>query len=265
MNIFKREMRANLKSLIIWGMVMALLIVAGMGKYAGTESASADMIALLDSMPESLKVVFGIGNFDISTALGFYGIMYLYIIIMGAVHAGMLGAGIISKEERDKTTEFLIVKPLKREKIVTDKLLAALANIAIMNVITFAVSYYMVAMFMNNQYLFGQIAMMMFGLLMVQLIFLSVGMALAAINKNPKKAPIFATYIILLAFVLSVIVQMNSSISFLAFLTPFLYFPAAGILNEGVISIGYTALSVVITIALLAITYKKYKERDLTI
>lgn len=265
MNIYKREMRANLKSIIIWSIGMALLIAGGMGKFANTESASAEMMELIGSIPQSLKVIFGFGSFDFSKAIGFYGVMYLYVVIMGAVHAAMLGAGIISKEERDKTTEFLLVKPIERSKIITEKLLAGVTNVLILNIVTFVASYYMVNIFMHDEKLFGQIGMLMLGLFIIQLIFLTIGMAFAAINKNSKKAPVFATYIILIAFVINVIVQINESLGFLAFLTPFQYFTADMILNKGTFNIGYIVLSAILIVAMVIVTYKKYEKRDLMV
>ncbi len=265
MNIFKREMRANLKSLIVWSLSMVMLIGAGMGKFSSTSGASAEMTELISSLPNSLKAMFGFGNFDLSKAIGFYAILYLYIIVMGAIHAAMLGAGIISKEERDKTTEFLIVKPIKRHTIITNKMLAAFVNVIILNVITFSVSYKMVSMFTLDASLFGQIGMMMFGLFMIQLIFLTIGAAFAAINRNSKKAPVLATSTILIAYFLNMAVQLSGNLSFLKYFTPFQYFTADSILNEGTISIGYVVLSIIIMVGMLTVTYSRYEKRDLMV
>ena len=56
---------------------------------------------------------------------------------MATIHAAMLGATIIAKEERDKTSEFLFAKPVLRSTIITAKLLAAFVNIVVFNLITF--------------------------------------------------------------------------------------------------------------------------------
>jgi len=265
MNIFKREMKANLKSLIVWSISMAALIALGIGKFSSTESATAEMVALIDAFPKSLKAIFGFGNFDISKAIGFYGILYLYLVVMGAIHASMLGAGIISKEERDKTTEFLLVKPIKRSKVLTDKLLASIVNVLILNVITFSVSFKMLSMFPADDNLFSQIAVLMFGLLMIQLIFLTIGMAFAAINKNSKKAPTLSTSVILAAFFINILVQLSDNLAFMKFFTPFQYFNAEVLLNGGHIEAVYVILSFVIMAIMLILTYNRYEKRDLMV
>ncbi len=34
MNIFKRELRANLKSLVVWGVISVLFVIVGFSKFA---------------------------------------------------------------------------------------------------------------------------------------------------------------------------------------------------------------------------------------
>jgi len=63
---------------------------------------------------------------------------------MAKIHASMIGAAIISKEERDKTTEFLFAKPVSRNEIITAKLFSGFANILIFNLITTTSSIIMV-------------------------------------------------------------------------------------------------------------------------
>ncbi len=113
MNIFWREMKANRRALIIWSIGVVLLVTGGMGKYAGLTASGQSINDLLAQMPSSLKAILGMGSFDLTTATGYYGVLFLYLTLIAAVHAAMLGAGIISKEERDKTAEFLFLKPVR--------------------------------------------------------------------------------------------------------------------------------------------------------
>ena len=50
MNIFLRELRANLKSLLIWSAIMVLLIIMAMAKFTAF-AGDPKTIAMLDSMP----------------------------------------------------------------------------------------------------------------------------------------------------------------------------------------------------------------------
>ena len=80
-------------------------------------------------------------------ASGFYGIMFLYMAVMAAVHAVILGAGVIAEEERDKTSEFLYAKPVSRSRALTGKLLAGLTNLVVLNLVTLASSFVFVGFY----------------------------------------------------------------------------------------------------------------------
>ena len=129
MNIFIVEMKAYRKALIIWVFGIIFMVVAGMGKYVALSNSSQSINDLFAQMPKSMQTLFGISSFDLSKASGYYGMLFLYLALMATIHAAMLGANIISKEERDKTAEFLLSKPISRNKIITAKLAAAIMNI----------------------------------------------------------------------------------------------------------------------------------------
>ncbi|MFZ7101740.1 MAG: ABC transporter permease subunit [Peptococcaceae bacterium] len=171
MNVFLRELKANLKSLIIWSSGVCLLVVGGMGKYAGLSASGQSMNDLLAQMPESLKAVWGLGSFDLATVGGYYGVLFVYLAVMAAIHAAMLGAIIISKEERDKTAEFLFVKPISRSKIITAKLGAALVNILLFNLATLTSSVMMVQKYSRSEKVMRDMIILMAGMLILQLNF----------------------------------------------------------------------------------------------
>jgi len=265
MNIFMVEMKAHRKGLIIWGFGILFMVAAGMGKYVALSSAGQSMTDLLSQMPKSMQAIMGIGTFDLSKASGFYGMLYFYLVLMATIHAAMLGADIISKEERDKTAEFLMVKPISRNKIITSKLLASLLNILIFNIITLISSIVIVGKYSKGEAVSADIIILMIGLFILQLIFMFIGTAIAAISKKPKSATSTATAVLLIAFILSVAIDMNSKIENLKYLTPFKYFEAKNLLSGDGFQWSYVILSIIIISAMVCITYIFYKKRDLSI
>lgn len=265
MNVFMREMKANRKALIIWSIGMILFITSGMGKYAGLSASGQSINDLMAQMPDSLKAVMGIGTFDLTTVTGYYGVLFIYLAMMATIHAAMLGANVISKEERDKTAEFLFVKPISRNRIITSKLLASLVNTLIFNLVTAVSSILIVQRYSKGEGVIGDIARLMTGMLILQLVFLFIGTAIAAISKSPRTAPSVATGILLLTFMLSVVIDMNNSIEILKYITPFKYFDAKNLMYESNFEPVYVVLSMVIITVLLSATYVFYKRRDLNV
>lgn len=265
MNIFIREMKAHRKSLIAWSIGMLFMIIAGMGKYSAYTGSGQSITDLMAKVPKTLKAILGFGNFDVTKASGFYGMLFLYLLIMVTIHASMLGANIISKEERDKTTEFLMVKPASRTRIITSKLLAALANILILNIVTLVFSIAIVSKYSNGEAIAGGILITMIGMFILQLLFLFIGTGIAAISKNPKISASVATTVLMVTFILSILIDMNSKLEGLKFITPFKYFSAESMMYGGGLEPVFVILSFVLIALLVYVTYVFYKKRDLKV
>lgn len=265
MNIFMREMKAHRKSLIIWCISMVLLIASGMAKYAGFSSSGLSVNDLIDSMPNSLKAMTGMGDFDLSMAMGFYGVLFFYMVLLATVHAVMLGANIISKEERDKTAEFLFVKPVSRNKVIILKMIASLVNIVILNLATLISSLLMVGNYSNGEAFAGDVIITILGMLILQILFLVVGTSIAAIYKKPKKAASLAAGLLLFTFLLSIAVDLNDKLENLKYLSPFKYFEAKRMMYGGGFDTIFVLLSVAIIAILFTVTVKFYNKRDLIV
>lgn len=265
MNIFAREIRANSRSLIIWCIGMVVMVGAGMGKFAGLARSEASINDMLDILPKSLLNLYGISHFDLSTAIGFYGVLFLYLLFIATVHAVMLGVNIIAKEEKDKTSEFLFVKPVSRNKIITSKLSAALLNIMILNIVTLIASFAIVNYFNEDDAILGDVILLMVGMFVLQLLFMCIGSLVASISKKPKAAVSTATGIVLIAFMLSIIANMHEQFENLKYFTPFKYFEAKSVILEEGFDLIFIILSILIIGISLGGTYKFYKKRDLKV
>ena len=263
MNIFLRELKANRRSLIVWSIAILFMVLSSMSKYSAYSGSGQSMNELLSHIPKSLKAVMGMGNFDLTTVSGFYGMFYLYMLLMATIHASLLGANIISKEERDKTTEFLMTKPVSREKIITEKLLAALFNVIVFNIVTLVLSITIVGKYTNGESVTGEIFTLMVGMFILQLIFLFIGTGIAAASRRPKAAASAATIVLLVSFVLSSASSMNSKFEGLKYITPFKYFEAEKLLDGGGFEPAFLILSFGIIAVMVCATYVFYKKRDL--
>ncbi|MGM0750664.1 MAG: ABC transporter permease subunit [Bacillota bacterium] len=264
MNVYIREMKAHRKSLIIWCIGMVALIGSGMGKFAGFSSSGQSMNELMAEMPKSLQAFLGVGSLDMSTASGFYGVLFLYVLLLSTIHAAMIGATIISKEERDKTVEFLFVKPMPRKKIIGIKLLAALTQVGILSIITWSASLLIVGNYSQGESIIRDIGITMIGMFILQILFLVIGTAIAALTKRPGKAATLATGVLLATFILSFAIDLSEKIEDLKYLTPFKYFEAKTVMDGGLEMI-FVWISVVLIGVLAVSTFVFYNKRDLNV
>jgi hypothetical protein len=88
MNIFLRELRANLKSLLIWSVILGALIAVGVAKFSAF-AGNPEMLQILDSMPVAMLDAMNLRAFNLTTLSGFFGIMFVYFGLMGAMAAAL--------------------------------------------------------------------------------------------------------------------------------------------------------------------------------
>lgn len=264
MNIFLRELKANRRTLIIWCACMIVTVLGGMAKYTAYSSGGTNN-QVFNELPKSVKALLGMGNLDVTTIAGFFALLFLYLAIPIAIHAAILGSGILAKEERDKTAEFLIVKPVSRSAVVTAKLMAALVNVAVLNAVTLVSSIFMVKAYNKGRDLTGEVAVFFLSLFLIQLIFLSLGVLLAALMKNPKGAGSTAAGVVVGAYIISEITSVSDRLSALNVLSPFKYFSYDRIIAGNGLDPVIAALSVLLTGVSILSAYFFYRKRDLNV
>jgi ABC-2 type transport system permease protein len=263
-NIFIHELKSNLKSLLIWGVIVVVLIVMAVSKFSAF-AGDPELLGMLDSMPPGLLEALNMRAFNLTTLSGFYGVMFIYFGLMGAIAAAMWGSGIISKEERDKTVEFSLVLPVTRGRVVTAKALAALVNCGAFVLITWAGSLVAVRSYNPDQAFYSFLALEMQAMLAIELIFLAVGLLLGCAMKQYKLSGSIAVGIILVTYFVSIASVMQENLDFLKYFTPFRYFDAGDLFRNGRMDGTYLVLSAAIIVVCVVGAYFTYGRRDLYI
>lgn len=264
MNIYLRELRANLKSLLVWVGIIALLVVIGITKYAAFAD-DPQMMKLLDAYPDSLMSALNMKAFNLTTLSGFYGVMFIYFGLMGAIAAAMWGSSIISKEERDKTVEFSLVLPVSRARVITAKALAALTNVVAFVAFTWIISVVSVQNYAPDAAFFDFLALEMQAMFLISLMFLALGLLLGCAMKQYKRSGSLAVSIILGVYFMSIVSGLDDRLDFLKYFTPFKYFDAADLYHKGSFNGLYLTIAAVFIVLAVGAAYWTYNRRDLYI
>ncbi len=264
MNIFFRELKANLKSLLIWCGVMLLLILIGTSKFSAYYN-DPSMLAILDSFPKAMLDAMNLRAFNLTTLSGFFGIMFIYFALMGGIAAAMWGSDMISKEERDKTVEFSLVLPVSRSRVVTAKALAALVNCVAFVLVTWGGSLAAAQSYSPDKAFYDYLALEMESMFLIELIFLALGLLLGCAMKRYKRSGSTAVAIILATYFISILSGMEEKLDFLKYFTPFKYFDAGELFRNGAMDGVYLLMSASIIVICVAAAYWVYNKRDLYI
>ena len=264
MNIFVRELKATLRSLLIWGGIVILFVMVGVSKFSAYYD-NPEMLAVLDDMPTAMVSAFNLKAFNLTTVSGFFGVMFSYYALLLSIAAAMWGSDIISKEERDKTVEFSLTLPVTRSRLVTAKTLAALVNCIGLLLITWGASLVGAASYQPDSGFYLFLFLCMLALFFLQLIFLAVGIFLGCAIKQYRRASSLAVSLLLGTYFLSIVIGLNKDLDFLKYLSPFKYFDAVVMLHESRIDMAFVGLSLAIMLVSLIGAHLMYARRDLYI
>jgi ABC-2 type transport system permease protein len=264
MRIYLRELKANLKSLLIYIGVVAFFVVIGFQKFTGY-AENPEILDVLDSMPAALLESFNMNAFNLTTLEGFFGVMYAFVALILGIAAVMWGSEIISKEERDKTVEFALTLPIKRSTLVTAKTAAALTHCLLLALATWGLNAVNAAAYDPEPGFYEFLFQGMAALVVLQVIFLAVGIFIGSSMKHHKRAGSVAISVLLGTYFFSVIAGLKEEWEFLKYLTPFAYFDPALILHESRVEPVYLWISLGVVLISLAGAYLSYRRRDLYI
>jgi ABC-2 type transport system permease protein len=262
MNVFIREMRDHMKGLMIWsGIILVFMLMVFVEFEAYYENP--EMAEILDVMPRGMLEAFGMYGANLTTINGYMSIVALYLYIMLGIFAVLLGNNIIGKEERDKTGEFLLSMPIKRYRVLISKVLAAVLNCFLLMVVAGIGIAIAINPYRPQQENFEYIIRILGASFMIQMIFLSLGLFIAASSKVYKKSSAIAVALVIVTYIISVIQSLSKSVEFLKYFTPFKYFQASDILQHNGFEGIYLALTgIIVLLALLGVFYI-YPRRDL--
>lgn len=264
MRIYFRELKANFKSLLIYSGVVAFFIVVGFQKFSAY-AENPEILEVMDSMPPALLDSFNMNAFNLTTVEGFFGVMYTFVALILAIAAVMWGSDIISKEERDKTVEFALTLPVKRSTLITAKAAAALTHSLLLALVTWGLNAVSARAYDPDPDFYRFLWQGMAALVVLQIIFLAVGIFLGSAMKQHKRAGSVAISVLLATYFFSIIAGLKEEWDFLKYLTPFEYFDPGLILRESRVEPVYLGISLAIILVSLAGAYLVYQRRDLYI
>jgi len=263
MNMYLHELKSLRKSAFIWACVLIALAALFLSVYPGMANDAADFKKLIANYPAPVRAMLGINLDYITSILGFYSMIFSFIVLCGAIQAMNLGVSILSKEARERTADFLLVKPVSRCAIVTAKLLAAFTAILATDILFFAATTIMANAVKTADFdgkLFFMINLTMFFL---QLIFLALGLAVSVFFKKLKSVLPISLGVVIGLYMIGALISIGKDEDAVRFLSPFKYFDITYIIKNAAYETKYLAVSAAIIVVSIATAYIIYIKKDI--
>lgn len=261
--MFKRELKINVKNFIVWqSIILGLLLVVFLIYPSITNSEN---IKLMDEMikifPEEVIKMFNMDIASMDTVFGWLkseGFVFILLIIF--CYAGIIGSTILTKEENDKTIEYLNSLPIKRNTIIFNKVLSGLFYIFMMVLVIGIFNYIGLELsgnFDRKQFLLLSITPL-FGAIPLFFICMFIGTIV-----KPKNIIGIGLGITLVSYVLQTLSGLSESVEFLKFVSVFTLSDIRTVLIDNAINPVMIIISLILSIIfLLGIVYK-YNKKEL--
>ena len=262
--MFKREMKLNFKSFLIWLLLLIGIFTLAFLIYPSI--INSDNVKMMDEMMEMFpKEVLAAFNMDISSINSVFGWLksegFVFVLLLTGCYAGILGSNILLKEESDKTIEYLNSLPIKRNTIVLTKVLAGLLYIILMIIILGIFNYIGLS-------LSGDFDKKMYILLSITPLFSSVViyfgcMFLSTFTHKTKKMLGISLGIVLISYVLQILSSLAETTEFLKYFSVFTLADIRNVITDVAINPVMILLSIGLSILFLILTLIHYNKKEL--
>ena len=262
--MFKRELKINLKSFIIWtSILIGLFLVVFLIYPSIINSANMEMIdEMMKIFPEEMLKAF---NMDISTIDSAFGWLktegFVFVLLITGVYSGILGSNILLKEESDKTIEYLNSVPVTRKNIVLNKILCGLFYIILMIVIIGIFNF--IGLSLSGEFDRKSYILLSITPLFSSIVIFAICLFLSTFTHKTKKTLGISLGIVFVSYFLNVISEIGESTEFLKYISIFTLADIRNVILNVSINPILVVLAICITIVFMILTMIRYEKKEL--
>ncbi len=265
MLLYKREIIRNGKSTMLWTTILLVYNISMLLLYPSLAGAMKDkMNVMLQAFPKEMIAAFGMDKVSITELLGFYNTYcYLLVTILGGIFAMLQGISVLSKEEDEKTAEFLMSKPITRNRILVEKVCAVLTNILILNIAVSIISYGAIKYVSSEPYSQKALLLLFLGPILMQVTFAAVGLLISVFIVKARINIPAGVGIVLGMYFISILATVSDKANFLKYVTPFKFVDGADLITGKTIEPVYLVIMAAVTLACTFMAGLIYNKKDI--
>ena len=258
MLIFTNELRQGRRALIAWS-----ISVAAYAAFFISFFGKMDMADMIKSIPEGMRTAFDMDVLDLGTVLGFWAMEgHIMTLLGGGIFATLIAAAMLAKEESDRTISFLYSKPLTRAQIVTGKLMAIFANVAIFDFIVH-LGLQLGIVYLAKAEGRRHIRWLALASLLAHISLASLGLAASSAMSKTKNALPLALALPMASFAIEIIAKASERSEWMRYLSPFYYANATDIVHNGSMARENILILIAVSAVGVALTYLMFSRKDL--
>ena len=260
MTILRHELRRSRVPFWIWTGAIGFLLAVCIFLFPEMKGEMEGVSEVFSSMG-AFTAAFGMDRLNFGTLNGYYAIECGNVLgLGGAFFAALLAAGMLCKEEKERTAEFLLTHPVSRARIVTEKLAAVLLLITVMNLIIYALAVGSI-LAIGESVPWRELNLQHLAYWLLQLEIAGICFGVSAFLRRGSAG--VGLGIAVMLYFMNLIANITESASFLKDLTPFGYCDGAEIASTGSLDFKRLAIGTVLFAAGVAAAYWNYTRKDI--
>lgn len=262
--MFKRELKINLKSFIIWtSILIGLFLVVFLIYPSIINSANMEMIdEMMKIFPEEMLKAF---NMDLSTIDSAFGWLktegFVFVLLITGIYSGILGSNILLKEESDKTIEYLNSVPVTRKNIVLNKILCGIFYIILMILIIGIFNF--IGLSLSGEFDRKSYILLSITPLFSSIVIFAICLFLSTFTHKTKKTLGISLGIVFVSYFLNVISEIGESTEFLKYISIFTLADIRNVILNVSINPILVVLAICITVIFMILTMICYEKKEL--
>ena len=238
------------------------LVVYLIYPYIITDENVASMNELMKAFPPEVMKAFNMDLESITTAYGWLkteGFMFVLLII--GIYSSILGGNILLKEESDKTIEYLNSLPLKRSKVMTNKIIVALTYIISMVLILGIFNF--IALKISGDFDSKQFILLSISPIFVALPLFGINLFISTFMHKTKKTIGIALGLVFISYLFSVLSELSEKVEAIKYFSIYTLADTRNIITSIKLNPIIIIISLVITVLFIFISYIRYNKKEL--
>ncbi len=260
MILFRHELKRDWKSLVIWSCVIGGMTMLCLMLFPQLSQEADSVDAMMNSLG-SFGAAFGMDRLHYGSIMGFYGIYGGCMIgIGGMFYSALLGTGMLAKEEKEHTAEFLFTHPVSRTWIFIWKWIAMLAQVLVLNAIILGFSLVSFAIIQETPQ-WKELWLFHLAQLLMQIELLGICYGISSFLRKGSLS--IGISIATLLYFLGIFGNIAEQGDFVKYITPYAYADAAAIFSNGTLDMPLVLLGLGYGIAGLCLGYWRLMRKDI--
>jgi len=224
LNLLIKELKNNLKGTIITSLVVVFYIAFSFCVYSVMKENILKVTDFYSAIPESFRVALNFHLNQWNNVLGYYVTYFVYYVpIIAGCYSIIMGTKLLSKEEQNKTAEFLLSRPVSRDQIISSKIITFFIHILGINLLAFLTGLFGCGIVTDWDFNIQSLLILHTYAFLMCWFFGILGFFITVLMRRAKAITGIGIGILLGTYFFDMMIRVFGKVQFLLYLTPFKY------------------------------------------